>query len=117
MKESDTEETFFKEIMLKSKLEVPFSDFDDKVMGLIKKRHSQNASISRDLKLSWIFFILGSTFGIAVSIILTQIQEPIMGIQLSILRIPLLIIFAFLLMTHFDSLIDYYKGHKIQTKR
>ena len=117
MKETDTEETFFHEIMSKSKLEMPFSDFDDKVMGLIKKRHLKNVFISKDLKLSWIFFILGSTFGIVVSIILPKIQEPIWGIHLDILRIPSLIILAFLLMTHLDNLIDFYKRHKIQTKR
>jgi hypothetical protein len=111
MRETDSEQTI-REIMSKSRLEVPFPDFEDKIMGLIEKRHSKKVSISRDIKLSWIFFILGSTFGIIITILLPKIQQPVFGINLDKLTMPFLIIFSFLLLSQIDSLIDFYKEQK-----
>jgi amino acid permease len=111
MKETDSEQTF-REIMSKSRLEVPFPDFEDNIMGLIEKKLSKKVSISRDIKLSWVFFILGSAFGIIVTILLPKIQQPVLGINPDKLTIPFLIIFAFLLLSQIDSLIDFYKRQK-----
>jgi hypothetical protein len=111
MKNMDSEHTF-REIMSKSRLEVPFPDFEDNIMGLIEKKLSKKVSISRDIKLSWVFFILGSTFGIIVTILLPKIQQPVLGINLDKLTIPFLIVFAFLLLSQIDSLIDFYKRQK-----
>jgi hypothetical protein len=117
MKEIDSDDTFFNEIMSKSKLDVPFPDFDDNVMGLIEKRFSKKVSITRDIKLSWIFFILGSTFGIIVTLILPKLQGSVFGIPLDKLTIPFLIIFSFLVMTQLENLKDFYKRGKIIRKR
>lgn len=115
MKETDSEMTFRK-IMSKSKLEVPFPDFEDKVMGIIEKKLSGKLSINRDIKLSWFFFILGSAFGIAVTILLSRIQLTAFGMNNSIFMIVFLILFSYLLLSHLDSLIDFYRRHKKQTK-
>ena len=112
MKEIDTEDTFFKAIMSKSELDVPFADFEDNVMGLIEKRLSKKVSITRDIRLSWIFFILGSTFGIIVTIILPKLQVSVGGITMDKLTILFLIIFSYLVMTQLDCLIDFYKRRK-----
>ena len=112
MKNTDSEETFSK-IMAKSKLSVPFTDFDDKVMGLIENNFSKKVSISRELKLSWVFFILGSFFGIVFTILLPMIQQPVFGIHLDKIRIPFLIIISLLILTQLDNLIDFYKKQKI----
>jgi hypothetical protein len=112
MKEKDTDEKFFRKIMSKSKLDVPFSDFDDKIMLLIEKRLSKRTLISRDIKISWVFFIIGSCFGIIVTIILPKLQESVLGFPLDKFTIPFLIIFSSLLMTQLDSLIHFYKRQK-----
>jgi hypothetical protein len=112
MKENNSEETFFREIMSKSKLDIPFADFDDKLMELIGRRYLKKVSISRDVKLSWIFFILGSACGIIISIILPRLQETLFGIPIEEFKLLFLIIFAFLLVTQLDSLIDIYKRQK-----
>ena len=117
MEDNSKDEAFFREIMSKSKLEIPFSDFDDKLMELILKRHSKKPSITRDIRLSWIFFILGSTFGIIISIILPRFEQTIFGIPTEDFKLLFLIIFAFLLVTQFDSLMDIYKRQKSITKR
>lgn len=108
MKENMSEETFFREIMSKSKLEVPFSDFDDNVMMAVEKKVSRKESISGDLKLSWIFFIIGSVFGIAVSIALPAIREPVFGLHLNNLLIPFQIVFVLLLVSQLDNLVSFY---------
>lgn len=115
MKKSDADETFSK-LMSNSKLIVPFTDFDDKIMGLIEKNALKKASISRDLKFAWIFFIIGSFFGIILTLIIPIIHQPVFGIQLDRLKIPFLIIFSFLILTQLDSLIDFYNRQKKQTK-
>ncbi len=109
MKEIDSEDIFFKEIMSNSKLNIPSRNFDDDVMRLIEKRLSKKVSITRDIKLSWIFFILGSTFGIIATIVLSKLKESFWGIPLDKLVILFLIIFSFLVTTQLDSLIDFYK--------
>lgn len=111
MKETDPDETLSK-LMSNSKLIVPFTDFDDKIMGLIEKNALKKASISRDLKLAWIFFIIGSSFGIILTLILPSIQKAVFGIQLDQFRIPLLILLSFIILKHLDSLIDFYKMQK-----
>lgn len=111
MKEIDSEMTFRK-MMSKSKLEVPYPEFEDNVMRLIEKKVLKKDSISRDIKLSWVFFILGSTFGIIVTILLPKIQQPVLGMDLDNLTMPFLIIFSFLLLSQIDSLIDFYKRQK-----
>lgn len=116
MKEIDSEDIFFKEIMSNSKLNIPSRNFDDDVMRLIEKRLSKKVSITRDIKLSWIFFILGSTFGIIATIVLSKLKESFWGIPLDKLVILFLIIFSFLVTTQLDSLIDFYKIKKMKTK-
>jgi hypothetical protein len=112
MKEIDKEDTFFKEIMSRSRLGVPSPDFDDNVMRLIEKKASKKVSIARDIKLSWIFFILGSTFGIIVTLILPKLQVSVWGITMDKLTLLFLIIFSYLVMTQLDFYLDFYKRRK-----
>ena len=108
------EDEFFHDIISKSKLQLPFSDFDDKVMRSIQKKLHKNSSISKDIKLSWIFFILGSLFGTIVSLLLPLIQEPVLGLHLDKLSLPIQILFVLLLVFQLDSLVAFYKrqSHK-----
>jgi hypothetical protein len=117
MKEIDSEDTFFMEIMSKSKLDVPSKNFDDDVMKLIEMRLSKKVSRMRDIVLSWIFFILGSTFGIIATILISKLKETFWGIPSDKITILFLIIFSFLVTTQLDSLIDFYKIKKMKTKR
>lgn len=116
MKETDSEDTFFREIMSKSMLNVPFKDFDDNVMGQIEKRLAKKSSTSKEIKLSWVFFILGSLFGIVVTFVLPKIELSVFGIHSDKLILPFLIIFAFLLLTQIDNLIDFYGNRYRKTK-
>lgn len=113
MNDTDKEETFIREIMSKSKLTVPFSDFDEKMMFLITRIHSRKVSFTRELTLAWIFFLLGSIFGIIVSIVLPTMQEPVMGISLYKIAPFFQIVVAILLVTQLDHFISFYKRHSL----
>ena len=116
MKEEKSEEIFFTELMSKSKLEVPFSDFDDKVMILVELSQKRRNITKRDIKLSWICFLAGSVFGIFISIILPKFHDPVLGISIDKFTIPFQILFALLFATQINNLLDYYKKTN-KTKR
>ena len=75
------EECFFEEIMGKSKLEVPFSDFEEKAMTKIFQKFELKKSIYNELKLSWVFFVLGSIFGLALSFLIPKISFSIFSLK------------------------------------
>jgi hypothetical protein len=106
----ETDDIFFREIMSKSKLEVPSYDFDDKVMGLIKKHLKEKKSISRDIRLSWLFFVFGLAFGIMVTLLFMDSHITFLGVSLNSLTMPFLIVFVIALVTQFDSFKDFYRN-------
>lgn len=69
-----------KEMMKKSILKMPFSDFEATVMHRIRNEKSQKSTLSRDLKLSFLFFILGTAAGLTVYSILQNTAYPFLGI-------------------------------------
>jgi len=116
MKEIESEDSFFKEIMANSKIDVPSKNFDDDVMKLIEMRLLKKVSMTRDIVLSWIFFILGSTFGTISTILISKLKETFWGISSAKVTILFLIIFSFIVTTQLDSLIEFYKIKKMKTK-
>jgi hypothetical protein len=111
MEPATNDDKFIHEIMLKSKLQVPFSDFDDSVMHIINLKKLKLFSLKREFRLSWVFFILGSVFGIAISAILPTIQSSIMGLPLNKFTLPFQTLFAFLFISQLDNLLHIYKKH------
>lgn len=61
-------------IMRKSRLEMPFSDFDETVMQRIRKGAIQKQTASREYKLSFIFFLLGIVSGLTAYAFLQKAQ-------------------------------------------
>jgi hypothetical protein len=114
MKDNNIDDQFLQEIMSKSKLQVPFSDFEENVMRQIETRRIKSAS--RDVKLSWIFFVMGTVFGILISLLLTNSHYTFTGFDLDKLRLPFQILFILLFVTQINNLIDFYKKTNI-TKR
>ena len=102
-------DNFFHEILSVSKLELPFADFEDEVMMQIEKENSFQKSVSRDVKFSWISFVVGSVFGIVISLLLPHLKVSIFGIQPEKLAITFQIVFTFLLFTQLETLIKLVK--------
>lgn len=105
MDELENKDDVFIDLMAKSKLDMPFSDFEDSVMQQIEENVIQKSEISKQLRLSKFFFILGSLFGIIISILLSQIQEPIFNISPNVIALVFQITFATLFFTQIENYI------------
>lgn len=100
------EEELIKNLMSKSKLEIPFSDFENNVMAEIENSQIRQSTISKDVKLSWVFFVIGSVFGITISILLPLLDEPLFGIRSEVIAIIFQLTFVALF---FSRLEDFFK--------
>lgn len=67
MDNSVKEEIIIKNLMKYSHTEMPFQDFDNRMMDLIYKEEKQQKSIRRDIKMAWIFFFLGLFLGLFIA--------------------------------------------------
>jgi hypothetical protein len=110
----EKEDRYFREIMSKSRLEMPFPDFEDQVMMQIE-RQPLRQGYSKEIKLAWIFFIAGSVFGMVISWILPSMQQRIFGIDPKNIAICFQIVFVVLLFTQIETLLDLVK--KVQPKK
>lgn len=95
--------------MSNSKLELPFLDFEELVMVEIIEKETCQTRISKDLKLSWIFFVIESVFGITISILLPFLEKPIFGIRSEVLVVFFQISFATLLFTQIENFSKIFK--------
>lgn len=109
MEEDKSEETFFIELMSKSRLTFPFPDLEDNVMRIVELSQTKKNTIKREIRLSWIFFLLGSIFGITISILLPQLQVSVADQSLDKFVLPFQILFTFIFVNQLNNLIDLYK--------
>jgi len=105
----DREEELFKKMMSKSELKMPFSDFEDIVMIEIEKKEVRHATITKDIKISWVFFLIGSVFGIAISILLPLLENPVLGVRPEILAITFQLTFVIIFFTQIEVFIKLLK--------
>jgi hypothetical protein len=101
------DENKFKELMQQSKLEIQFTDFDDKVMEQIKLKEKSRKLVWKNLKLSWIFFIIGTFFGINVSRYLVNLYIPFLGEYSKLLILLIEILIVFVIVSQFDKLVNF----------
>ncbi len=102
-----------KQLIGESKLEMPFSDFEDRLMSRINIEVSNEKAITKNIRLSWLFFGLGTLFGVLLTIILNP-TNAIMGIPLSKFTIPLYVIGAALFFLMAEQLLKLTLNHKKQ---
>jgi len=103
---AEKEERLIHELMGKSGREMPFADFENKLMEQIRKEAGNSRSFLKDVKLSWFFFIVGTCFGLFLSVIAGQINKTILGFPAQRIVFLTQIVFVILLLTQFDRLIE-----------
>ena len=69
------EDIQLKNILSKSRKEMPFNDFEDELMIEIYKERDRKRSVLKNIKLSWMFFIIGMISGIALISIPSFLNE------------------------------------------
>ncbi len=101
------EDAFFKHIMSKSKLELPFPDFEGTVMKQIKKHQFYNERYSRNIKMSWLCSIAGIVLGIILLVLLPRFQTLLFGIRHETIKIIFQLVFSLFVLFSLDLLIRY----------
>jgi len=102
---SDREEKLIRELMRKSEAKMPFSDFEDKLMGKIHLEEKTTRSFLKDVKLSWFFFALGTLFGLFLSTIAGEKYETILGFPSQPMILMVQALFVVFSLSLFDKLI------------
>jgi len=101
------EDKLVRELMEKSGREMPFADFEDKLMVQIYKEAKTSRSFLKDIQLSWFFFVLGTLFGLILNIMVSKMNQPIMGLpaqQFSLIIQTLFVIFLLFQIDRFIGL-------------
>ena len=101
------EEKDFKNMMQHSKLEIQFPDFEENVMEQIHAKEATPKSVWRNLKISWIFFFVGTFFGIFVTQFLADIRVSFLGENSKLILLVGEILIVFVVASQFDSLIRF----------
>lgn len=112
MKKS-SEDKFFKDLMAGSRLKLPFPDFEDEVMMKIEENIEHRERRSVNLRLSWIFFILGSLFGVVLTFLLPAVLPPLFGLSPENLAQIIQILIVVLILTQLDELLRFTREFKV----
>ncbi len=94
-------------LMSESVVEIPFADFEERLMVKVKAEAKQKQSILKNVRLSWVFFTIGSIFGIFATVLIPMIKQSIWGLELKHLQIPIFLVLAFVIIWQFEALIKY----------
>lgn len=103
-------------LMKDSLLEMPFSDFESRTMQYILMEASSRASVAKDKKLSYIFFVLGNFSGLLIAALLLNTNVAIEGLSADLLRLICQVSIALLIILLLNSIADKIKMPKIYNR-
>jgi hypothetical protein len=106
---TEKKDKLVRELMEKSGREMPFADFEDKLMEQIYNEAKTSRSFLKDIQLSWFFFVLGTFFGLILNIIISKMNQPIMGIPAQQFSLILQTLFVIFLLFQIDRFIGLQK--------
>lgn len=99
MKEKD-----FKKIMQQSKLQIEYPDFEENVMEKVLAKNATRKQVWRNLRISWVFFFIGTFFGVLVTQFLSDIQIPLFGDNSKVILLIGEFLIVIVVSSQFDSL-------------
>lgn len=94
----------FSSLMQKGKLEMPFKDFEENTMTRIRAEAKYKTSILRSFRISFIFFVLGTGFGLIINSILANADGFIMGIAPETVLMAFQLIFVLIIITQSENI-------------
>ncbi len=110
----ENQDDFFRKIMSKSGLEMPFEGVEDEVMAQIQAQESAQSVWDRNMVYSWISFIAGTVFGIILTLWLPSIEFSFMGIKSTSLILLFELVLAVVIVLNLEKLILFTR-HKMKT--
>lgn len=102
----------FADLMRKSKLEMPFSDFEDNLMRRIEIETKSQKSIQQDFRLSLLFFLLGTGFGGAACLFLPQVLSSIIEIPALEITWGFQALFVVTFLWQLEKLLYFLRAHR-----
>ncbi len=94
----------FSSLMQKSKLMLPFSDFEDNTMKRIEADLKYKSSIKRSFQISAVFFVLGTGFGLIANSVLSNAQGSIMGLSSDKLLLAFQLVFVVIVLVQSENI-------------
>ncbi len=94
MEKNNNHDSYFRELLSGSGREMPFSDFEDELMAEIRMEHEKKHLFLRNIKLSWLFFIMGMLSGITIVVVLSFFNDNQSFTLISDNLLPVVIIFV-----------------------
>ena|SRR5579859_6677096 len=79
MNNEESNDKELSDIMRKSMLRMPLDDFEDRVMFEIHRQARHKKKVFTNTRLSRLFFLLGTGFGLTVNNFLTHLNHSLMG--------------------------------------
>ena len=93
--------------MQRSLIEMPFQDFEDRMMDKIYQEKLQKQSISGNIRVAWLFFFLGLFLGLLITNMTSNLDELIKGIPAEKIAFFMQIGIALILLFQLDKLIGF----------
>jgi hypothetical protein len=112
MLDNTNNDRLLSQLMQKSLLEMPFTDFEETVMHRIQSEVKQKSLLLRYRKLSFVFFVLGTGFGLAINFILQKSQLTFPGISPQTTLLIFQSLFVLLFLTQLDNSIQLFRSIK-----
>ena len=94
----------FSELMKKSRLEMPFSDFEEITMNRIKAEAKYKEVIFSNAKVSLIFFLLGIGAGLVLNTFLSKSGGSYLGIPTEKILMPFQVLFVIIILTQLENI-------------
>jgi hypothetical protein len=98
MENNNNHDKYFRELLSGSSREMPFSDFEEELMSEIGREHEKKNSITRNIKLSWLFFILGLVSGITLAVVTPRLTEGSAALQGDLMYAAIILICLFIIL-------------------
>lgn len=104
MSDNIPKDQLFSEIMRKSRLSMPFSDFEEKTMLRISRERSAKHALEKYKSLAVLFFIMGTGFGFGLTYFLSLPETSFAGIPSDTLLLLCRLVYVFVVLTQFNSI-------------
>ncbi|WP_316791176.1 hypothetical protein [Pedobacter frigoris] len=100
-------------LIKKSLVEAPSTDFDDNLMRCIAIEASKKTSLTNNLKMSILFFVLGTGFGLLVSHLLPMLGKTLLGMDSKSVVLIFQLLYMILILTQLENIIKLFSKTRL----
>ena len=107
MEKYNREEKLLGEMMQHSSMEMPFNDFEEKLMARIDLEKNEQKPVLSTIRIAWLFFCLGLFFGLLITNLTTNLDQLIAGVPAKKIALFVQVGVVLILLLQFDKLISF----------